>query len=175
MRPTLPGLFLRFCGFSLMAVGGANALIPELHRQVVDVSQWMSSTEFASLFALAQAAPGPNMLISSLIGWKVAGIPGALVCTLGMCLPSSTLAVAAGRLWDRYRESVWRRALERGLAPLTLGLVLGGGCHLARAAGGGWPSYVVVAASAGLAWRSRWNPLLWLAGAALLGATGVLS
>jgi len=172
--PSLTGLFLRFSLFSLMAVGGATALIPEMHRQVVDLHGWMSSAEFASLFAIAQAAPGPNVIFVSLVGWKLAGIPGALVCTLGMCLPAALLAFAVGRLWDRFQHSLWRRAIERGLAPITIGLLLGSGCLLVRASGGhGW-FYVVAAASAVLSYRSKLNPLLWLAGAALLGGVGAL-
>ena len=167
--PSLTGLFLRFSLFSLMAVDGATALIPEMHRQVVELHGWMNSAEFASLFAIAQAAPGPNVLIVTLIGWKVAGLPGALVCTLGMCAPAAGLAFLVGRLWDRFRHSPWRRALERGLAPITIGLVLGSGCLLARAAGSRWPYLGVAALSALLSYRSRRNPLWWLAGAALLG------
>jgi len=174
-QPSLTGLFLRFGLFSLMAVGGATALIPEMHRQVVDLNGWMSNTDFAALFAIAQAAPGPNVIFVSLIGWKLAGIPGALVCTLGMCLPSALLAFGVGRIWDRYRHSPWRRAMERGLAPIPIGLVLGSGCLLVRATGTRWPFLLVAAASAGLSFHSRRNPLWWLAGAALLGGAGILS
>jgi chromate transporter len=174
-QPTLTGLFLRFCLFSLMAVGGATALIPEMHRQVVDLQGWMSNGDFAALFAIAQAAPGPNVIFVSLIGWKLAGIPGALVCTLGMCGPSALLAFTVGRLWDRFGHSRWRLAIERGLAPITIGLVLGSGCLLVQATGTRWPLLAVAALSAVLSYRSRKNPLWWLAGAALLGGVGALS
>ena len=173
--PSLTALFLRFCLFSLMAVGGATALIPEMHRQVVDLHGWMSTADFTALFAIAQAAPGPNVIFVSLIGWKLAGIPGALVCTLGMCLPAAVLAFAVGRIWDRFQHSPWRKAIERGLAPLTIGLVLGSGCLLAKATSTHWQLGLVAAASAGLSFRSGRNPLWWLAGAALLGALGLLA
>ncbi len=169
-QPSLSSLFLRFCLFSLMAVGGATALIPEMHRQVVELNGWMSNGDFAALFAIAQAAPGPNVIFVSLIGWKLAGIPGALVCTLGMCVPSALLAFAVGRLWDRFRPSPWRQAIERGLAPITIGLVLGSGCLLVKATGTRWPLLAIAAASTVLSFCSRKNPLWWLAGAALLGA-----
>jgi chromate transporter len=114
MKISLTQLFLNCCILSLMAVGGANALIPELHRQVVEVNNWMSGGEFASLFAIAQAAPGPNMLIISLIGWKLAGITGALVATLAMCGPSSLLAYGVGQLWERFGDAIsnaaWRQS-----------------------------------------------------------------
>ena len=174
-QPSLSGLFLRFGLFSLMAVGGATALIPEMHRQVVELNGWMSNADFAALFAIAQAAPGPNVIFVSLIGWKLAGIPGALVCTLGMCVPSALLAFYVGRLWDRCRHSPWRQAIERGLAPITIGLVLGSGCLLVKATGTRWPLFAIAAVSAVLSFRSRENPLWWLAGAALLGGTGLLS
>jgi chromate transporter len=174
-QPSLTGLFLRFCLFSLMAVGGATALIPEMHRQVVELNGWMSNADFAALFAIAQAAPGPNVIFVSLIGWKLAGIPGALVCTLGMCVPSALLAFAVGRLWDRFQHSHWRQAIERGLAPITIGLVLGSGCLLVKATGTHWPLLAIAALSAALSYRSSRNPLWWLAGAALLGGVGALS
>ena len=174
-QPSLAGLFLRFSLFSLMAVGGATALIPEMHRQVVELNGWMNNADFAALFAIAQAAPGPNVIFVSLIGWKLAGIPGALVCTLGMCAPSGLLAFAMGRLWDRFQHSPWRKAIERGLAPITIGLVLGSGCLLVKATGTHWQFLGIAGVSAALSYGSRQNPLWWLAGAALLGGVGALS
>jgi chromate transporter len=161
-----------FALLSIMAVGGANAVVPEMHRQVVDLQHWMTSAEFAGLFAVAQASPGPNMLIVSLIGWKLAGVPGALVATFAMCLPSSLLTFTVARAWQRFGASPWRRVLERGLAPITVGLVLGSGCLLARAAGYGWRSYTLTAVVALATFRSKIHPL-WLLGlGGLLGLLG---
>jgi chromate transporter len=92
-----------------------------------------------------------------------------------MCIPAALLAFAVGRLWDRFRHSPWRQAIKRGLAPITIGLVLGSGCLLVQATGTHWPLLAVAALSAALSYRSRKNPLWWLAGAALLGGAGVLS
>jgi chromate transporter len=170
--PSITELFLRFCLLSLMAVGGANATLPELHRQIVETHGWMSSAEFASLYAITQAAPGPNVLIVSLIGWKLAGFAGALACTIGMCAPSSILAYGVGKLWYRFSQSPWRQAIQRGLAPITIGLVLGSGCLLVKAAGAGWQAYALAAGSAVASYHSRSNPLWWLAAAALLGGLG---
>ncbi|HEX5125854.1 MAG TPA: chromate transporter [Rhodocyclaceae bacterium] len=167
--PSIFELFLRFCLLSLMAVGGASATLPEMHRQVVEANSWMSSAEFASLYAITQAAPGPNVLIVSLIGWKLAGMFGALACTIGMCAPSSILAFCVGRLWDRFSYSPWRRAIELGLAPITIGLILSSGCLLIRSTGHGWPIYALAGATAVASYYSRANPLLWLAIAAGLG------
>jgi chromate transporter len=170
--PTLGRLFLMFALISIMAVGGGNAVVPEMQRQVVDLNHWMSSGQFVGLFAIAQASPGPNMLISSLIGWRMAGLPGALVCTLGMCLPSSLLTFSVARLWVRIGGSPWRRAMERGLAPVTLGLVLASGWQLSKAAGSDWRSYTLTAAVALLTLRRGLNPLWLLAGGGLLGLLG---
>jgi chromate transporter len=150
-------------------------MIPEMHRQVVELNGWMNNADFAALFAIAQAAPGPNVIFVSLIGWKLAGIPGALVCTFGMCAPSALLAFTVGRLWDRFRHSPWRQAIERGLAPITIGLVLGSGCLLVQATGTRWPLLAVAAITAVLSYRSSNNPLWWLAGAAVLGGVGILT
>jgi chromate transporter len=93
----LAALALLFGQLSLLAVGGVNTVLPEMQRQVVQVHRWMKPGEFAALFALAQAAPGPNMLVSTLIGWRVAGLPGALVATLSLYGPSSLLTFVASR------------------------------------------------------------------------------
>jgi chromate transporter len=103
---TLLELVLVFAPLSLVAVGGANVVLPDIHRQVVQVYGWMTDADFADLFALAQAAPGPNVLVVSLIGWKVAGWTGALVAILAMCLPSSVLAYGMARAWRR-SPSAW--------------------------------------------------------------------
>src|SRR5579875_2240438 len=109
-----------FGTLSLLAVGGANAVLPEMQHQVVGVQHWMTAEQFAALYALAQAAPGPNMLVSTLIGWRVAGLPGAMVATLGMCGPSSLLTFFTASLWHRFRNAPWRRIVQAGLTPVTV-------------------------------------------------------
>jgi chromate transporter len=172
--PRLPGLFLRFCLFSIMAVGGANALLPEIYRHAVVMDHWITSAEFATLFAISQAAPGPNVLIVALIGWKLQGLPGALACLVGMVLPSSLLAFGVGKLWYRFRESSWRKALERGLAPISVGLILGSGSLLLTKTATHASLWAVGLATAVAAYKLKPNPLWWLALAALLGAVGLV-
>lgn len=172
MNTALPQLFWLFSLLSVMAVGGAGAIIPEMHRQAVELNGWMSGSEFAALFAIAQAAPGPNILIVTLVGWKVAGLPGAAVTTLGMCGPSSLLAFWVSRLWDRFRTSPWRLAIQRGLAPITIGLVLGSGYLLTRAADQSWLAYMLTAITAAVALSERFNPIWLLAAGGMLGLLG---
>ena len=82
-------LFVQFSLLNFVAFGGVTAMLPEIHRLVVEQRQWMDDATFAQLFAIAQAAPGPNLLFVSLIGWQVAGIAGGIAATLGICLPVS--------------------------------------------------------------------------------------
>jgi chromate transporter len=172
---TLLTLFAQFAILSLLAFGGANAVVPEIHRQAVAVHHWMSDKDFAALFALAQAAPGPNFLISTLVGFKVAGVAGALAATLAMCAPSCLLTFWVVKLWDRHRESAWRIAIGAGLAPVTVGLVSASAWLLARAADSQWRLVLVTATTGAVASFTKLNPLWCLAAAAALGLAGALN
>lgn len=171
-RGALSELGLQFAIISLVAIGGGNAVLPEMHRMVVDVHGWMSSETFARLYALAQAAPGPNILVVTLIGWHVAGIPGALVTTAAITLPASTLAFAASQARSRWNQLAWYKDFERAVAPLTVGLVLASGWLLTSSTSTGWTSYAVTAAAAALVLFTRANPLVALAFGAVLGLAG---
>lgn len=136
MKPddVLLTLAVQFAVLSLLAIGGVQTVVPEIHRQAVDLAHWMSATEFADLFAISQASPGPNMLIVALVGWKAAGLAGAAVATLAICIPSCCLTYAVNRVWYRFHGARWRAAVQAGLAPVTLGLVLATGYVVTRAA-----------------------------------------
>ncbi|HXX84848.1 MAG TPA: chromate transporter [Casimicrobiaceae bacterium] len=171
--PVLIELARQFGLLSFLAIGGVNALIPEIYRRVVDVEQWISSAEFAQAFAISQAAPGPNLLIVSVIGWKVYGFLGALVATVALCAPASVLTFGVAHVWDRFRDAPLRAAIQRALAPITVGLVLASGYILARAADETLAAYAITVATALLALVTRVHPLWFLAVAAALGAFGV--
>ena len=174
INPLLLELALQFLAFSLLSIGGANAVIPEMHLRAVDINHWMTDAEFAQLFALSQAAPGPNVLIVSLVGWKVAGIAGALVSIIAMCGPSSVLTYQVAHAWDRFREAPLRIAIERGLAPVTVGLILASGYVLTRTADDSWQAYAITGITVAIALTTRVHPLWLLAVAAGLGASGLL-
>lgn len=159
---------------SLVAVGGGFTVMPEIHRQVVEVRGWMSATEFAELFALAQAAPGPNILVVSLIGWKVAGWLGGLVALLAMTGPSSVLALGVALTWRRYAHAPWVRALQTGLAPLAVGLVLASSLILATSADTTPAAYAVTALTAAAVLRGGIHPLLLMLLAAVVALLGWL-
>jgi chromate transporter len=172
ISPLLLEIALQFFVLSLLSIGGANAVIPEIQRRVVETHHWMTDEDFAQLFALSQAAPGPNVLIVSLVGWKVAGVIGGVVAMLAMSGPSSLLTYAVAHAWERWRDAPWRIAIQRGLAPVTAGLLLSSGYILARAADHSWTAYAITGATLLLALITRLHPLWLLGVAALLGAMG---
>ena len=176
MKPSdaVPALFLQFAMLSMLAFGGANSVVPEMHRQAVEVHHWMSDKQFAALFAIAQAAPGPNFMISTLVGWKAAGVVGALVATFAMAAPSCLFAYWVAKVWDRYRTAAWRIALAAGLAPVTVGLVASSAWLLSRAADSDARLAIVTVATGLSAYATKLNPLWLLSAAAVLGFAGVV-
>lgn len=152
-------LILMLAPLSLVAIGGVNSVLPEIHRQIVDGYGWMTDGEFADLFALAQAAPGPNVaLLVALIGWRMAGGVGILVALLAISAPSGLLASCMTRAWHRFRAARWRRPVQAGLAPLAVGFVLASGTLLIRAADTTPLAYAVSAATAVLMLRAVTPP-----------------
>ena len=167
-------LALIYAQLSLVAVGGVAPVLPEMQRQVVDIHGWMPASEFAALFALAQAAPGPNMLVSTLVGWHVAGWSGALAATAGMVGPSSVLTWAVSGAWHRFRDRPWRTTLQAGLGPVTVGLVAAGAALLAASTSQTWPAAAITAGVAAAVLFTPLHPLWLLAAGAVLGAIGLV-
>jgi chromate transporter len=161
-----------FALLSLFAIGGANAAMPEMHRLAVELKGWMTDRQFADLFAIAQVAPGPNVIIVTLIGYQAAGIAGALVATAAMCGPTCIAAYYIGRVWDRFRQARWRIAIQAGLVPITIGLIAASAWVLALAADHNWIAAAITIATAIAGYFTRLNPL-WLFGVAtLVGLAG---
>jgi chromate transporter len=168
---------------SLLAVGGAMAVAPELHRHIVIQQNWLSDGQFASSVALAQAAPGPNVLFIALLGWNVGWQTGSAlqaalglaIALVGMLAPSSLLTLAITRWVHRHREDRTVRAFKQGMAPVVIGLLVATAWVLATAQAGPRglaPLVALAAVVALLVWRTRLH-LLWMLGAgALLGAAG---
>jgi len=169
----LASLAVNFAILSLLAVGGANAVVPEMHRLAVERDHWMTDRDFTDLFAIASAAPGPNVLIVSLIGFKLAGVAGALVATFAMCGPSSLLTFWVTRFWQQARGAAWQGLVRKALAPITIGLYLASGWVLGRAAGTDWPAIAITVATLAILLTSKFNPLWLFGAAALLGLAGI--
>jgi chromate transporter len=172
----LLALFGHFLVLSLLAVGGAITTAPDMHRFVVDEHHWLGNAEFSASVAIAQAAPGPNVLFVAVIGWNVAGPLGALATTTGTLLPSTALTLFATRWGARRRETRAIRAFTTGLTPLTIGLLLATGWVLAQpyvvAGAHRFGAVVLVAFSAFVMLRTRLSPMWLVAIGAVVGALG---
>jgi chromate transporter len=173
MKDTLLSLAGIFSQLSLLAFGGGNTILPEMQRQVVEVHQWMSRADFSALFALAQAAPGPNMMVVTLIGWHVAGWPGVLVTSIAKFGPSSCVTILAMHAWERFKDRPWRRYIQIGLVPITAGLVAASALLIAEASDGTAVLVGITVAVALLSYKTKLHPLWLLAAGALIGLTGI--
>ncbi|OMQ27007.1 chromate transporter [Serratia oryzae] len=162
-------LAIIFGQLSLMALGGGFTILPEMQRQVVDVHHWMTAQEFSALFAMAQAAPGPNMMIVPLIGWHVAGWGGLLVSAVANFAPSSLLTVLVMKAWKRFKDRPWRQKVQAGLVPVTVGLVVASGILITEASVTNWRLALLTLLATLLGMHKRLHPLWILAGGALLG------
>lgn len=172
-------LALHFLMLSLLAIGGAITTVPEMQRFVVRDHHWLSDAQFTASVALAQAAPGPNVLFVAVIGYNVGGLAGVAATLLGTLLPSSTLALAVTHWGDRHREALVLRAFTTGMAPITIGLLLSTSWVLlapTHAPGTPWLRIVAAAllVAATLAWmlRTRGSPLVPIAAGAVAGVFG---
>ena len=159
---------------SSISFGGFPSVLPDVHN-FVTANGWVTDREFANFFAVSQVMPGPNMiLMMSFIGLKVGGIPGAMASAFATFGPPCLMYYTAYRMWDRFRDRPWQQILRRGLAPLTIGLVIAGGYVMARAADTGWQSGLVTAAAVGLLLATRLSPLWILIAGGAAGGLGLL-
>jgi chromate transporter len=159
---------------SLFAVGGANSALPEMHRVAVDVQHWLTDKQFADAFAISQLSPGPNVLIVTLIGYSVAGVTGALVATLAMCLPTALMAYGVSRILTKSSHSRWPAIIQAALVPLSIGLMGASGYILARASDHTWVAALVTVGAAVLASSTKLNPFWMLLAGGCLGFTGLI-
>ncbi len=152
-------LFLTFSRISLIAIGGANAAIPEIRLAAVDHHQWMSSDTFTHLYAIAQSAPGPNVLIASIIGWHVAGITGLLVATLGMVLPAAILAFAIGRVLAHFTHRREYKLVQDAVVPVAIGLIIASGIELSLYSAYETLTWLMVIATVAFVYFTEANPM----------------
>ena len=167
-------LFAHFLAMSMLAIGGAMAVAPDIHRYVVDERGWIDDTQFSASVALAQAAPGPNLLFVPVVGYAVAGFGGAAVSLLGMLLPSTTLALLASRWGSRRREQRGVRAFVAGMAPITMGLLLSTGTVLALPMAHIPAAWLLIAAAVVASLKTRLSPVWLIAIGAGAGAAGLV-
>lgn len=172
----LAGLFGHFLVLSLLAIGGAIATAPDMHRYVVLERGWLDDGQFTASVALAQAAPGPNLLFVAVIGWNVAGAAGVLVTMTGILIPSTTLTLLASRWARERRHTRGVRAFVAGMAPLTVGLLMATGWVLAepflRDPQTRYAALALLGGSVVATLRTRASPMLLIALGATAGALG---
>jgi len=186
-------LLVHFLSLSLLAIGGAITTAPEMHSYLVNEKAWITDSQFTSSIALAQAAPGPNVLFIALLGWNVGmnaggglgagahawwlALAGVGIAMIGILVPSTTLTFAAARWGHQNRELRAVRAFKQGMAPIVVALLIATGWILASSSGNPlehWQSWLLTAITTVLVWRTRLH-ILWLLGAgAILGAFGVI-
>ena len=179
-------LFAHFLTLSLMSVGGAISTSSEMHRFLVEQHHWLTQEQFNQSIALAQAAPGPNVLFVALMGWQVgmnagstgAALFGVLVTMVGIMTPSTVITYAAARWGHRNRDLRAVRAFKQGMAPIVIALLLSTTWIMASSVGddvrANWPLWLLALASGVLIWRTKIHLLWVLAFGAVLGALGIV-
>jgi chromate transporter len=175
----LAGLFSML---SLLSIGGGNAVLPEMHTHTVRGHHWMTDSQFADIFSISQTAPGPSILIVTLVGYgaglSVGGVPGAIlggvIATVAMVVPAASLMFVVTLFWQKAQKSKWRVAVEKGFAPLTVGLIMATSLVMSRAADHDWRAYLLTAICTAIFVFTKINPLVIVAAAGLIGYFGVV-
>jgi chromate transporter len=171
-----------FAMLSLLSIGGGNAVLPEMHMQAVKGHHWLTDSQFADVFSISQAAPGPSILIVALVGYgaglQAGGLPGAIaggvVATVAMVTPAATLVYVLTLFWQKAQKSRLRHAVEKGFAPLTVGLILASSLVMGKAADHDWRAYLLTAVCTVIFMFTKTNPLIVVAAAGLIGYFGVI-
>jgi chromate transporter len=160
---------------SLMAIGGGVIMVaPDVQRFVVDSHGWITAEQFSAAYAIAQASPGPNLLYATLVGWEVAGFAGALASTLGIIAPPTLLTLALMHASARRTPGRFARAVGKGLAPLSVGLIFATGWILLRGVATDWRGAAVAVLATAVVLRTKINPVWVIAGGAALGVAGIV-
>jgi chromate transporter len=157
-----------FALLSILAVGGGTAVLPEMHRMTVDQFHWVSDKQFRDIYSLGQVAPGPNMLMVMVIGYRVAGYLGSAIVAFAFFLPDCIITLFANRIWIRFSGSPWRQTIQRAMAPIAIGLMLSGTYSIARLSIHNIGSLAIGVATMGILMWRRVNPLLLISAGGLL-------
>jgi len=165
---------LLFGSASLMSIGGGNSVVPEIELQAVGTYHWLTQAQFADLFALAQAAPGPSILLVTLVGYAAAGVSGAVLATVAMVAPAGALVFVFARVWGKLASSPWRAAFEHGLAPIAVGLIAASGIIVARAADHSPAQFVLTAVATLVFCATKVSPIIVVGLAGLIGWLGLV-
>jgi chromate transporter len=171
-----------FASLSLLSIGGGNAVLPEMHLQTVKGHHWMTDSQFGDIFSISQTAPGPSILIVTLVGYgaglAVGGVPGAIIggviATIAMIVPAASLMYVVTLFWQKAQKAKWRIAVEKGFAPLTVGLIMATSLVMSRAADHDWRAYLLTAICTAIFVFTKTNPLIVVGAAGVIGYFGVV-
>lgn len=159
-----------FAMLSVLAIGGGTAVLPEMKEWTVEREHWLTEAEFRDVYSIGQIAPGPNMLMVIVLGYKVAGYAGAAVAFAAFFFPCCVIAWITSRVWNHFEGSPWRLAVQRGLAPLVVGLMAAGMVAIARTAIINVETIVLaLVVFAALYFGKKVNPALLIFGGAVCG------
>jgi len=170
----LLGLFLKLSAFSLVAFGGVNALLPVLFNLAVHQEQWIDVQTFSDYFAIAQAAPGPNFMTVTLIGWHVYGVLGALLATLAIAWPSSIMIYFLQRFIMGMKNPLTKKTIQYAAAALAIGLVLASAWEIALQINQSLAAYLLTIGTIIITFFTRWHPLYLIAIGGALGVFGFI-
>lgn len=165
----LPALARVFAYLSLLTVGGGMAAFPEMKTLTVDVHQWLTSSQLVHLYSVGQLAPGPNMMMIVPIGDWAGGSLGAILVLVAFFGPTAALTFMVGRWWKKLDLWPWRTSIQRGLAPVSIGLLLAGCFTLAKGAIFGLETAAIAAGVLLILQQTKINPALLVLGAAVIG------
>jgi chromate transporter len=166
----IPALVRVFAYLSLLTVGGGMAAFPEMQDLTVDVHKWLTQDQLIHLYSIGQMAPGPNMMMIVPIGDWAAGTLGAVLVLVAFFGPTALLTFSVGRLWTRLEAWPWRDSIQRGLAPVSIGLLLAGCFTMAKGAIFGRETATIAACVLLILLRFKLNPALLIAASAMIGA-----
>ena len=166
----LPALIRVFAYLSLLTVGGGMAAFPELKILTVDVHHWLTFPQLVHLYSVGQMSPGPNMMMIVSIGEWAAGLVGAIVVVIAFFGPTSVMTLLVGRLWTRLEKWPWRKSIQDGLAPVSIGLLLAGCFSFAKGAVHGFETATITVATLLVLLKYKVNPALLILAAAVIGA-----
>jgi chromate transporter len=166
----VPALARVFAYLSLLTIGGGMAAFPAMQSSVVDVHHWLTHQQLIHIYSVGQMAPGPNMMMVATVGERVAGVGGALVAALAFFVPTGLLTFGVGRLWRKLDRWPWRASIQRGLAPVAIGLAVAGTITLGKGAITGWVTAGIGLAAFAATLRTTLNPALLILTGAVIGA-----
>lgn len=160
---------------SMVAIGsGLGAVLPEIHRFVVETNHWVTDEQFVAFYTIGQASPGPNFLYVTLIGSKVAGWAGALAVAVAVVLPSCMLTYFLARAGVVGGDGRLQRILKSGLAPVSVALMLSSSWVLAGTVDHDWRAALLTLASLVVLLATRTHPLWMIAAGATAGLAGLV-